>query len=75
MEALLFVAYFMIGAFVCGIFPNSAGDNEPILILIWPIFLVFMVVVGVINLCFVGGEIIWKSLRKFTRWIYGKANN
>lgn len=75
MEALLFVAYFMIGAFVCGIFPNSAGHNEPILILIWPIFLVCMVVVGVINLCFVGGEIIGKSLRKFTRWIYGKANN
>ena len=75
MEVLLFVSYFMIGAFVCGVFPNSAGDNEPILILIWPIFLACMVVLGVINLCFIFGEIIRKSLRKFTRWVYGKANN
>lgn len=74
MEVLLFVAYFMIGAFVCEVFPNSAGENEPILILIWPIFLAFIAVLGVINLCFIGGEIIGKSLRKFTRWIHGKAN-
>lgn len=75
MEVLLFIAYLITGFFVCGVFPNSAGDNEPILILIWPIFLACMAVLGIINLCFICGEIIGKSLRKFTRWIYGKANN
>lgn len=74
-EILLFFVYLIIGVFVCVVAPNSAGDNMAILILIWPIFLASMIVIGVINICFIGGEMIWKSLRKFTRWLYGKANN
>lgn len=71
MYALLFIAYLLIGVFICGIAPNTAGENEPILILIWPLFLFCMLLFGMLNLFFIAGERIRKA---FERRNNGKEN-
>ena len=71
MYALLFIVYLLIGVFICGIAPDTAGETQPILILIWPLFLVGMLFFGIFNLFFIAGERIGKA---FERRNIGKEN-
>lgn len=71
MYALLFIVYLLIGGFICGIAPDTAGETQPILIFVWPFFLLVIVFFGILNLFFIAGERIGKA---FERRRNGKEN-